>query len=549
MNEQITIPGVVICPGIGIGQVMLVDTAVDVPKQKIPDDQIHHEQKRYRKAADAARQHVLEHIKATHHDLSEESAAIIAAHNAMLRDKEFHEGVCECIATKLQNAEWALESEARKLIVIFETMRDPFYQARAEDIRDMATSILDLLVQEGEEYEPPIKAAVDQIIVTPHLHPSAAILAQRIGTPAFATESRAQSAHAAILLKGFNIPSIGGVEGLVELANEGDEIIVDALEGQVILRPDNKTLDRYIQHQRELRTGQEEVPPIECRTADGTEVRLQGNIGNPDQVSLILHQGLQGVGLFRTEFFALEDGAIPGEEEQVEIYRRVIQELDGRSLIVRTFDIGADKQVGELSVPSGQNPALGVRGIRRHLQGNRDELETQYRAILRAAEGSEIGIMIPMVTTLKDIQEAKRHLDKVEANLVESNTPHAKKIRFGAMIETPSAALLVSDILGEVDFISLGTNDLLQYLMAADRDNEDVIDYNDPKNPAFTKILGMIISEAIRLGRQNDVSICGEVASRRHHIPSLLKMGYRSFSISPVMSESIRAAIAGTDLG
>jgi len=420
--------------------------------------------------------------------------------------------------------------------------------ARAEDVRDIVTTILDALVK-GEHSETPTADAGERLVfVTPHLHPSAVMQAQRAHAAGFVTESKAVSSHGAILLKGFGIPALGRVKGLMEAAREGDDMIVDARAGKIILRPGAGIIERYVKRRENLRAKAESIAPVEFRTADGTAVRLMGNIGNPAQATLILQKALEGVGLFRTEFFALQDGAIPGEEEQIEIYRQVIQTLNGRRLTVRTFDIGADKQVKSLRAKAEQNPSLGVRGIRRHLQGNGTELTTQLRAILRAAHDSEIAIMIPMVTTLRDVRQAGRCLNKAIAALEKEGLPHSESVTFGAMIETPAAALIVADILGEVDFVSLGTNDLLQYFMAADRDNEDVIDYNDASAPAFRKLLQLIISEAIRVGRQDDVTICGEVASRRHQIPVLLRMGYRSFSISPVMADDIREAIAQTDL-
>lgn len=548
MAEELILEGTALCPGIGIGRVVFIDTETVVPKRTIDAAEVPGEQERYSGAAEAARRHVRDHVRATHHDTPEHGAVVIEAHSAILRDEGFHDGVRRRIAADRKNAEWALEVEGEQVMSQFGAMRDPFFQARAEDVRDMVTGILDVLAQGGEIRAPEIRADENQVLVTPHLHPSAAMYAQRVGATAFATESRVVSSHAAILLKGFGIPAVGRVEGLIAAAQQGDSIIVDAVRGQVVLRPTQQTRARCLKRQKELHAKAEAVAPVACRTADGTEVRLLGNMGNPDQVRLILQKGLQGVGLFRTEFFALESGVIPGEERQVEIYRHVIDALDGRPLNIRTFDIGADKQITSLNVGTGQNPALGVRGIRRHLRGNGAELETQFRAILRAADNAEVGIMVPMVTTVRDVREAKRHLTLARETLDAGGMACGRNVRFGAMIETPAAALRIADILNEVDFVSLGTNDLLQYLMAADRDNEDVIDYNDPKEPAFRQLLEYIISEAKKLGRQEDVSICGEVASRRRQLPVLLRLGYRSFSISAVMADEIREAIASTDL-
>lgn len=548
MHEQITLNGTVICPGIGLGQVVFVDTEVAVPQRQIAAADVAVEQERYTQAAGAALQRVREHVKATHHDAPEHGSVVIAAHSAIYRDQGFHDGVIRRIAAEFRNAEWALELEGEQLMSRFEAMRDPLFRARAEDVRDMVTGILDVLTQQGELRAPEIRTGENQVFLTPHLHPSAAMHAQRVQAAGFATESRVVSSHAAILLKGFGIPAVGRVDGLMGAAREGDAVIVDAVDSLVILRPTEETVRCYEGRRIDLRAQAEAVAPVECQTADGTRVTLSGNIGNPEQVRLILQQGLHGVGLFRTEFFALQDGRIPDEDEQVAVYRKVIQALDGRPVVIRTFDIGADKQISSLNARTGQNPALGVRGIRRHLRGNGRELKTQLRAILQAAGDAPVGIMIPMVTTVTDVQQAKRYLDQVRKALDTERRAVGQNVTFGAMIETPAAALRVADILAEVDFVSLGTNDLLQYLMAADRDNEDVINYNNPTDPAFRRVLEFIIAEAKRVGRQADVSICGEIASRRHQIPVLLRMGYRAFSISAVMADEIRAVIAATDI-
>jgi phosphoenolpyruvate-protein kinase (PTS system EI component) len=222
--------------------------------------------------------------------------------------------------------------------------------------------------------------------------------------------------------------------------------------------------------------------------------------------------------------------------------------MKGRPVVIRTFDIGADKQLPGWNVPTGRNPALGMRGIRRHLRVAQEELQVQFRAILKAGGDSPVGIMVPMVTTPSDVRKARRLLDKAKADLHKRKIPIGSDIRFGAMIETPAAALHIADILAEVDFVSLGTNDLLQYLMAADRDNEHVLEYNDATDPAFLWLLEYIIQKAIKMERQYDVSICGEIASNPSHVARLLRMGYRSFSVLPVMADEIGDAVKKTDV-
>ncbi len=547
-HQEVVLTGSVICPGIGIGRVEFVDIAGSVPHRELIPEAVRKEQTRYSYAVEAARRQVREHMKAIQHDIPEHSAVVIDIHNAILRDDIFHDSVRNRIASDLKNAEWALEIEWESFMAQFEAMRDPFLRTRVEDVRDVVTEVLDILIDPDRQHTQAVPSRSDVVLITPHLHPSAAMYAQRIGAVGFATESKVLTSHAAILLNGFGVPTVGGVDGLVTKLRDGDEVIVDAIRGRVVLCPSASTLGKYRTRQAKLRKKSESVAAIDCMTADGTKIRLLGNIGNPDQASLILQRGLDGVGLFRTEFLAMEDGTISTEDEQTATYRRVITALEGRSLVMRTFDIGGDKQISSLQVSTGRNPALGLRGIRRHLRRDSGEFRTQLRAMLRACADSDAGIMVPMVTTVDDVRKAKRRFEQTREELNTGGIACGMHVKFGVMIETPAAALQIAEILEMVDFVSLGSNDLLQYLMAADRDDEEVADYNDPDNPAFLWLLDFIITKARNLGREEDVSICGEIASRRHQISKLLHLGYRSFSIVPVMANDIREVIAKTNL-
>jgi phosphoenolpyruvate-protein kinase (PTS system EI component) len=249
---------------------------------------------------------------------------------------------------------------------------------------------------------------------------------------------------------------------------------------------------------------------------------------------------LDGIGLFRTEFSIAADGRMPSEDEQCAVYRRVLNSAAGRFITIRTFDIGADKQIALTRGCAGSNPALGVRGIRRHVMQEPAELRTQLRAILRAALGRAVGILFPMVTGIDDIVRAKRILAEAVVELGSGHAFRPEDVLLGAMIEVPAAAISVREILAEVDFISLGTNDLLQYFMAADRNNELVIAYSDPTAPAFLWLLKYVADQAAGMGRAADVTVCGEIASDPGVLPHLLRLGYRSFSIAPVAADTVR---------
>ena len=549
-NRETVLRGATICPGIGIGAVRSVDLEIAIARDVIEPARVSAERQRYRRAVRTLGERLHQHIEQYHEDSLPEAGAVLKAHEMMLNDEDLHNGVIERIASEHKNAEWAIEEEGKRLIGQFEKARNPYFQARAEDVRDLVDHILRILSGK-DETAPPTSVGTTQgrVLVVERLYPSDVVLAERSGALGFATESRALSSHAALLLKGFSIPAVGDLSGLKQVAQDGDVMIVDALHGLVVLRPTPTTLAEYLDRRAALETLDEISVPVACTTQDGTHVRLLANIENPHQVALALQNGLEGIGLFRTEFLVLLSDTFPTEEEQYDVYHRVMDAAAGRPVTIRTFDIGADKQSPILHRCTGQNPALGVRGIRRHLLHHPEELRTQMRAILRAAAGGDVRILLPMVTTVDDAKEAKRHFETVKADLRAEHMAFSEDARLGAMIEVPAAAIDTRAILEQVDFVSVGTNDLLQYFTGADRDNEEVLHYNDAENGAFLWLLRFIVEQARSVGRENDVMMCGEMASRPDLIPGLLELGYRSFSIAPVSTPAVREAIGTVNVG
>ena len=541
-GDEARLQGVSICPGIGVGRVRLMDLDIAIPQDELDSSRVVAEQDRYSRAVETAVCHLPEHIATVHGAPSFEAEAIFGVHQAILSDESFHNKVRNHIAAERKPAEFCLEREAASLISVFDAMKDPYFMARGEDIRDMAYYLLAVLSDSADDAHRPI--ASEAVVLSHYLRSSHAAMAHRGHARGFASESKALSSHAAILLKGFAIPSVGSVSGLLDVAREGDTIIVDGSGGLVIVRPSSQTEAEYQARKRAAET----CPPVlgvtPCFTRDGVEIALKANIENPEQVKLMLAHGLDGIGLFRTEFAIPADGRMPSEDEQYAIYRRVFDRAAGRFITVRTFDIGADKQIGLSRGCAGSNPALGLRGIRRHLMDEIAELRTQLRAILRAARHHDVGIMFPMVTTMNDITRAKHILAEAGEELRSRGAELSQNVVLGAMIEVPAAAITVQDILAEVDFISLGTNDLLQYFMAADRNNERVLHYSDPTAPAFLWLLEYVIDQAAGMGRAADVTVCGEIASDPRMLPHLLSMGYRSFSIAPVAASTVRDVCA-----
>ncbi|MDF7801171.1 phosphoenolpyruvate--protein phosphotransferase [Pontiellaceae bacterium B1224] len=534
--------GTSICPGIAIGRIHMVDAEVSIPQTRIDSGQVASEQKRYTQAVEAAKQHLRKHVASMHSGSHLEAQAIFESHQAILADESFHDLVRSCIEQQGMCAEFCLNQNAQTLIAQFNNMRDPYLQSRREDIRDLALNLLAFLSGKPRGHHHPIQSS--DILVSRHLHPSEVIRTHQANGLGFASESSALTSHAAILLKGFGIPAIGKIKALIENVDEGMPVILDGDRGVLIANPSAQTLKDYQAKVAATAQMNGSPTPQRCTTGSGEPITLRANIENPEQAQLMLAHGLEGIGLFRTEFLITPGKQVPSEEEQYRAYRSVVETAAGRRVNIRTFDIGGDKQMG-LSCPcTGLNPSLGIRGIRRHLMVNPDELRIQLRAILRAAHRSDTALLIPMVTTPEEIEQTKQILTEVKQALRKEGAEFLDSIPLGVMIEIPAAAIATRDILSRVDFINLGTNDLLQYFMAADRDNEQVVDFNDPTNPAFLWLLEFILAEARKTGRENDVAICGEIASNVEMIPRLLKMGYRSFSIAPVIADSFRKLCA-----
>jgi phosphotransferase system enzyme I (PtsI) len=545
-NQEVRLSGRTISSGIAIGFACLEELNEEIPRYAISIDETDAELERLEWARDVLQENLLEHILLAHSACDEDMENVLKYHEMMLQDESLFQKIEADIRKQNKNAEWAIWDQATAVVTHFETMRDPYFQARAEDIRDLAESLLRTLIQ--KDTKPDCSAEPDRprILVSRNLYATSAVRARKLNAAGFLTASSAFVSHGAILLKGLGIPVLGGVEGLPSRVQDGDEIILDGMTGEAIIRPSLETRAKYIslQQRGSYPSGTYTEPPKELKTRDGTAVRLLANIEHPNQITLALDHGLKGIGLFRTEFLALLKNAIPDEEEQCQLYESVYDQAKGRLVVFRTLDIGADKQTRDLHRCVGRNPAMGIRGIRRHIMRNPEEIQIQLRAILRAAQGRTAHVMFPLITNLADVQSAKRFVDEAEESLVQRSIPHADEIRMGMMLEVPSAVFLVQEILEEVDFVSVGTNDLLQYFTASDRDNPAMFRYQDAKDPAFIRLLKYLATQIGSLGRLDDVTVCGEIASSPEMIPFLLDCGYRSLSVSPVAAKGIQKQVS-----
>jgi len=508
----------------------------------VASDQVPIEVERLREAIAQVHAHLEEHVLEFHAPTDEDLKQVIATHQLILNDGHFVDGIIGRIEGHKVRAERAVEEAFCDAADRLAATRDTYLRTRAEDLRDICQVILRSLTRGEHAFHPLTPDDRDLVFVCNHLHVSGVLRARRAGAKAFVTSSAAFSSHAAILLRAIGLPSVGAVDLEVE---DGTPVLVDGLHGEVTVFPDESTRAQVQQAGAEVesRRANRKLPAEPAPTADGAEIDLWANIDAPAQADLCRDYRLHGIGLFRTEFLVLASGRPPDEEEQVRVYREVVERLDGRPLVVRTFDIGAEKVTTSLIDDMGGNPALGLRGIRRHLWRRPEELRTQLRAVLRATVDTEAGVLFPMITHAGDIRDARAHLDAVRAELEAAGEPCNQNLRVAAMVEVPAAALSILDILAEVDFVSVGTNDLTQYLSAADRNNASVAQYLTPEASGLYAALEWMIRRARRAGRERDLLVGGEVASDPAVAARLIQMGYSSLIVVPMASPQVRAAI------
>ncbi|MDT9023708.1 phosphoenolpyruvate--protein phosphotransferase [Rossellomorea yichunensis] len=463
-------------------------------------------------------------------DLGEDKAQIFEAHLLVLSDPELLTPIEDKVKSENVNAEFALKETADMFVSMFESMDNEYMKERAADIRDVTKRVLSHLL--GVQIANPSMVTEEVIVIAEDLTPSDTAQLNREFVKGFTTDIGGRTSHSAIMARSMEIPAVVGTKSITSSVENGDMIIVDGLNGEVHINPTPEVIEEYKkEHARYEEQKAEWAKLVDEPTVskDGEHVELAANIGTPKDLEGVKNHGGEGVGLYRTEFLYMGRDELPSEDEQYEAYKAVLEGMEGKPVVVRTLDIGGDKELPYLNLPKEMNPFLGYRAIRLCLD-EQDIFRTQLRALLKASPFGNLKIMFPMISNLQEFREAKAILEEEKKALLENSTNVADHIEVGIMVEIPSTAVMADVFAKEVDFFSIGTNDLIQYTMAADRMNERVSYLYQPYNPAILRLVKMVIDAAHKEGKW--AGMCGEMAGDEIAVPILLGLGLDEFSMS-----------------
>ena len=534
-RPELRLQGTAAAPGVGRGPAyLLLQGMAIVVCQKVPD--VEAELRRFESALEATRQAIAKLRQEVAQSLGESEAAIFDAHLLVLDDVALIDDVSKEVRASGFNIEFCFQEVVQRYIDIFERMEDDFLRERASDIRDVTSRVMHHLL--GTRPAHAAMAARQQVVVARDLTPSETAGLPEDGVLAFVTEEGGRTGHSAIMARSLEIPAVVGVKGLMDAVQEGDIILVDGETGAVVINPTAATLEGYRDQELAIRRRRDRVmleialPDV---TSDGEGFALQANIGGPEDLEDARLYCAQGVGLYRTENLYLRLDAWPTEAEQYEEYAEVVREARGRLVTFRTLDLGGDKRLGDLTDEA--NPFMGYRAIRLCLD-RPDVFRPQLRAILRAAALGPVAVMFPMISGIEEFRRAKAVLGSVAIELAAEGIVPMERIRLGAMIEIPSVAAVAEDLALEVDFFSVGTNDLVQYLLAVDRGNPRISALYEPAHPAVVRTLERIFKAA----RQHGVAaaVCGELAGDPVWAPLLIGLGAHELSMAPPAIPEVR---------
>lgn len=539
--EQIFGKGV--SKGVAAGPISFYRRASGViPRHEVSDTAA--ELERFRAARETAKEQLAKLYDKALAEAGEDAAMLFEAHQMMLEDLDFVESIEGMIENDRVNAEAAVSDTGAQFAEMFAAMNDSYMQARAADIRDIAARVVGILTGEGESG---IVSDVPCIVAADDLAPSETVQLDKSLILGFITSAGSANSHTAILARTMGIPAIISAGDALQPEMEGKYAIIDGQTGEAVIEPDDAERERLLKKQAKEKALKELLDQLKGKpnvTKDGRNVMVYCNIGSPADIDAVLQNDGGGIGLFRSEFLYLQGSDYPTEDEQFEAYKTVAERMGGRRVIIRTLDIGADKQADYFHLDKEENPAMGLRAIRICL--TRPEVfRTQLRALYRASAYGKIAIMFPMITSVWEVQEIKRICRNIRAELAEEGVPMADKVELGIMIETPAAVMMSAELAREVDFFSVGTNDLTQYTLAVDRQGVGLDRFFDAHHPAVLRMLRMAAENAHKAGIW--IGICGELGADAELIETFLSMGIDELSVSPSAVLPLRSSIRSID--
>lgn len=539
--EQIFGKGV--SKGVAAGPISFYRRASGViPRHEVSDTAA--ELERFRTARETAKEQLAKLYDKALAEAGEDAAMLFEAHQMMLDDLDFVESIEGMIENDRVNAEAAVSDTGAQFAEMFAAMDDSYMQARAADIRDISARVIGILTGEGESG---IVSDVPCIVAADDLAPSETVQLDKALILGFITAGGSANSHTAILARTMGIPAIIGAGEALQPEMEGKYAIIDGQTGEAVVEPDDAERERLLKKQAKEKALKELLDQLKGKpnvTKDGRNVMVYCNIGSPADIDAVLQNDGGGIGLFRSEFLYLQGSDYPTEDEQFKAYKTVAERMGGRRVIIRTLDIGADKQADYFHLDKEENPAMGLRAIRICL--TRPEVfRTQLRALYRASAYGKIAIMFPMITSVWEVQEIKRICRNIRAELAEEGVPMADKVELGIMIETPAAVMMSAELAREVDFFSVGTNDLTQYTLAVDRQGVGLDRFFDAHHPAVLRMLRMAAENAHKAGIW--IGICGELGADAELIETFLSMGIDELSVSPSAVLPLRSAIRSID--
>lgn len=530
--------------GVAIGKVS-VYTKAQQQIERYHVENVDEEIKRFEEAKKEALSQLKNLYQKALTEVGEANAMIFEVHQMMLEDLDYNESITNMIQTQKVNSEYAVGITADNFAHMFSSMDDDYMKERAADVKDISERLVSVLSGNngsGNDFSQPV------IILADDLAPSETVQLDKEKVLAFVTRQGSSNSHTAILARTMNIPALIGVDVDIDAAYNGVKAVVNGFTGEFIIEPDEETEKKMEERrQEELRKKEllQQMKGQENVTLDNQTINIYANIGNVEDVASVLQNDAGGIGLFRSEFLYLESKDYPTEEEQFAKYRQVVETMHGKKVIIRTLDIGADKQVDYFNMDKEENPALGYRAIRICLD-RKEIFRTQLRALYRASAFGKLSIMFPMIISVNEVKQIKEMIEEVKAELREQGIAFADDVEIGIMIETPASVMISDQLAKEVDFFSIGTNDLTQYTLAIDRQNPKLDPIYDPHHPAVLRMIKIVVDNAHANGIW--AGICGELGADLELTETFLSMGLDELSVSPSLILGLRKAVRSTDV-